>query len=526
MPLSPPLKSLLPLLTTHQIRQWEGRGNQLGFTTEAMVEVAAERIFVWLKERSKDVSPSKLKLLFLCGPGLNGADSYAVARKFSEVGSKCFFLEVLPATHPVTKIQKHLALMAGCEELQDSSELMATYWDSDFVLDGIFGAGLSRNLEGPVLDLVEKLLQNDTQEREPSRPLFIAIDCPTGMEADTGKPLPVCLKCHETLVMSAFKPGLLSDFSLEFTGKLHLIPMGIPDFSGFQRSGSSPWAEGSGVPSLPGWVSIPQASEADFEKKFTKKPYENKLSRGVLSLVVGSDPFPGAGKLVVKEALALAPGFVQIFTHSGLLKANLLEQAPEVVQCPGLETWEQEVPESLLRSKVILIGSGCLAPTSQQQVIWTTFLKQAKQKSVLKTIIFDAGWCLGELISPAVEAGFECVALPHLGEFARMCPKLHGRLVAGRASKAQTALEASQALGCYVLLKGPYNALASPRAGDEPRCIQTALPCPQLAVAGSGDRLAGRLAAAWLHDLHLNPTGSRWDVFLGSVQFMLSKPMP
>ncbi len=160
------------------------------------------------------------RLLTLCGPGNNGADGLAAAR-------------ILLSTLPNLRAYIYLAPGRETRELQTQRELLAPYADrvtalpagapapaADCVLDAVFGTGLSRAPEGSAAALIG--IANA------SRAPVIAVDIPSGLDGDTGRAHPDCVRAAVTVTFHRPKPGLFLADGLDYAGHVRVADIGIP----------------------------------------------------------------------------------------------------------------------------------------------------------------------------------------------------------------------------------------------------------------------------------------------------------
>lgn len=150
------------------------------------------------------VTPSDGWILVVCGPGNNGGDGFGAARFLRAWGRPVRVLQASPKapSAPDAALQVALAAAAGVPLLEGGplEALEALLEEAPALLvDALFGVGLTRPLGAPYQELVEALNAADTP--------LLAVDVPSGMDADTGEPLPVCVQADLTATMVAPKAG-------------------------------------------------------------------------------------------------------------------------------------------------------------------------------------------------------------------------------------------------------------------------------------------------------------------------------
>ncbi|MCA2960120.1 MAG: hypothetical protein IOD12_07700 [Silvanigrellales bacterium] len=455
-------EAFVPLLSPEAARKAKQALFACGLTPEAFLETAAERVWCALRSRPAPAHVSKAWLV-LTGPGHTGAIGWAVARKAAESGVHVSVVPLASERKPLTEAQRRLALAQGvCERANIPSE--AALSSHSMIVDALFGVELTEHLPPEAQALVRTLERFHAQSFAPKLPV-VALDVPSGLCARTGRVLgkqnSCAVQASETYVLGAHKTGLLCERALRFSGKLHFLPLGFAN------------------------ARAADAALLNFPLRFdflSKQGDEHKLSRGEALVVAGSPAFPGAGLLALEGLCALSPGYVRLATRSAALKRRVLASRPEIIHGGAGEHF-------FPRARVGVFGCGLPEPLEEEGEHWA----QAVPSEAV--CVLDGAWCLPHVVSRFRDKGTTVVVTPHAREFSRLCPDIAQDLQCGKLSKADAASEAARALKCFVLLKGPYSACASP----EGRVLQSLCVDPSLARAGTGDTLAGVLAGVLLH---------------------------
>ena len=415
-------------------------------------------------------------LRVLCGPGNNGGDGFVAARLLAEAG------------WPV-----RLFLLGERAALKGDAALAAARWtgpveplaaflepddvgDEPLVVDALFGAGLSRPLDGVALAAVEAI----AARRWP----VVAVDVPSGVHGDTGAVLGAAPRAAVTVTFFRRKPGHLLLPGRLACGRVVVVDIGIParvlDEIPPRAAANHPdlWLSGWPGPSLEG----------------------HKYQRGH-AVIFGGGRMTGAGRLAARAALRVGAGLVTIacppearLIYSLAAAALLIESLPE----------DEGDIAALLgsgRRSAVLIGPGAgVSPALRRRVL-------AVLASGLPTVL-DADALTVFAADPAplfAALGPQCLLTPHEGEFARLFAA--GAEGAGKVGRVRAAAARS---GAVVVLKGADTVIAAP----DGRVIVNANAPADLATAGAGDVLAGlavgllaqglpafeaAAAAAWLH---------------------------
>jgi NAD(P)H-hydrate epimerase len=400
----------------------------------------------------------------LCGPGNNGGDGFVVARLLDESG---FTVRVAQDADskgdalPMSDKWKGTRVALAPEAL-DGAKL---------VVDGLFGAGLSRPLEGPYAQVVEAL--NDLP--------VAAIDVPSGLSGDTGQPLGgVVVKAALTVTFFRKKPGHLLLPGRALCGEIVVADIGIP-----------PQAAAAGLhENMPGLWRYPWP-EAE----------GHKYTRGHCVVVSGGAAHTGAARLAARAALRVGAGLVSVASPPNAVAVNASHLTAVMVKVfDGATGLAQILSDKRLNA--VALGPG-LGVGGETRALVDVALKSGA------AVVLDADAITSFKDDP--EALFNrlhehCVLTPHAGEFERLFPGLLDE----SASKLEATRAAAARAGCVVLLKGGDTVVADPSGKA---AINANAPA-WLATAGAGDVLTGLIAGlmaqgmaafdaaccgAWLH---------------------------
>lgn len=412
----------------------------------------------------------------LCGPGNNGGDGFVAARHLAA------------ARWPV-----RLALLGPRSGLEGDAAHHASAWDGEvlelspavleagcLVIDALFGAGLSRPLEGLARDTILTVAGGGFP--------VVAVDVPSGLSGDDGQVVGDAI-APAALTVTFFrkKPGHLLLPGRTHCGELLVADIGIPETvlrqirPGCFENGPDLWA------ACYPW----------------RGPQNHKYQFGH-ALVVGGDTMTGAARLASRAALRVGAGLVTLACAERLLPIYTLA-SPSVIIAPLGERGDFRALLADHRKNAVLLGPG-------NGISHQTRGRALAALVAGKRTVLDADALSGFEVDPAplfdaiadAESG-AVVLTPHDGEFAR----LFGGLVSAddRLARARAGAEAS---GAVVVLKGGDTVIA---AADGRAAINANAP-PELATAGTGDVLAGLVvgllaqgmpafeaaaAACWLH---------------------------
>jgi hydroxyethylthiazole kinase-like uncharacterized protein yjeF len=453
------------ILTCEEVRECERRAVAAGGSLKALMRKAGQVCADVLHAEFPEG-----RVVVLAGPGNNGGDAFVAAGRLVDLGREV-----------------HLFELAGGKRSEEGAEA-ASGWtgehapledlrvhEGDVVLDGLFGAGLSRALSGEAAFAVEQVNASGAK--------VVAIDTPSGVSGDAGVVAGAAIRADVTVTFGAKKPAHLLQPAAALCGEVVVAEIGF----GAQVSpvgGGRLRENGPGV--FAHDLRWPGAEA-------------HKHRRGRLCVVTGPMSSTGAARLAAQAGLRVGTGMVTL-----LCPPDALAVVAGAVTAPLTASFRD--PADLVkltdRADAVVIGpaAGVNAAT-RSNVEW---LAKAGRALVLDadalTVFAGEADALKKLLStPAV-------LTPHMGEFERMFPGL----MAASSNKIEAARSAAAKSGAVVVLKGPDTIIAAP----DGRAVVNAHATPFLATAGSGDVLAGiaggllaqgldpfiaAAAAVWMH---------------------------
>ena len=412
-------------------------------------------------------------VVVLCGPGNNGGDGFVAARHLVAAGWSVR-LALLGARDRLSgDAAHHAGLWDGVVEALDESAVPGLYGGAGLVIDALFGAGLSRPLEGAARAAVEAVNADGLP--------VAAVDVPSGVSGDSGALVgEVAVRAALTVTFLRKKPGHLLLPGRLLCGEVVVADIGIPEtvLTGIApqtfENGSALWS--ARYP----W----------------RRPDSHKYHFGH-ALILGGAVMTGAGRLAARAALRVGAGLVTVACTRETLPIYAL--APSVITAPVATEADYQALLADRRKNAVLLGPGNgVGPQTRGRALAAL--------GAGKAVVLDADALTSFEARPsdlfeAIEG--DCVLTPHEGEF--------GRLFADRDGDKLARARAAAALsGAVVLLKGADSVIAAP---DGRAAINANAP-PELATAGTGDVLAGLIvgllaqgmtsfdaacAAAWLH---------------------------
>ncbi|WP_328789160.1 MULTISPECIES: NAD(P)H-hydrate epimerase [unclassified Streptomyces] len=361
------------------------------------------------------------RVVLLVGPGDNGGDALYAGARLARRGAAVTAVPMDPERmHPGGLA----ALRAAGGHLARAVPQRA-----DLVLDGLLGIGGRGGLRPTAAALVERI--------PPGVPV-VAVDLPSGADADTGEVAGPAVSADVTVTFGAYKPGLLIDPGASRAGAVHLVDIGLEL--------PSPEVEALQHADVAGLLPEPTATS-------------DKYRRGVVGIVAGSVQYPGAAVLAVAGALRGGAGAVR---YVGPAAEAVLARYPETLIGPGrVQAW--------------VVGPG-LGEGRAGEV--------AQLLAGDAAVLVDADGLRGLDAAVLRARSAPTLLTPHAGEAAALLGVERQAVEAGRLDAVRAL---AQRYGAAVLLKGSTTLVAS--GGGAVRVNPTGT--PWLATAGSGDVLSG-----------------------------------
>ncbi len=418
------------LLTPVEMGQADRAAIAGGLAGTALMENAGRAVARAIRARF-----APCRTLVLCGPGNNGGDGYVAARHLQQAG---WPVGVAALGEP----HGDAAWAARSWNGPAAAFSVAAASRAGLVVDAVFGAGLSRDVEPSVAAVLGAARR------------VVAIDVPSGVDGATGGVLGQAPACALTVTFFRLKPGHLLLPGRTLCGETVLADIAIP--SGV-LAGIGPRTFRNG----PALWSVPRPG-----------PDSHKYTRGHVT-ILGGPAMTGAARMAARSARRGGAGMVTIAAGEGAA----IYQAGD----PGVIVDARPLGILLTdkRRNVFVCGPGLGADGARASL--PMLLDAARAGTTHLVVDADAlTVCAGE---PDRLRGASVVT-PHAGEFARVFGEAGAdRLAAARAAAART--------GAVVLLKGSDTIVAAP---DGRAAINDTAP-PTLATAGAGDVLAGLVGA-------------------------------
>lgn len=477
----------MKVVTAAQMTAIEQASERVGVSTDTLMENAG--LAVAQAARGELGGTAGGRVVVLVGPGNNGADGLVAARHLRRWGAEvvCCLLTRRPESDP----KLDLAREYGVETLSspDNDTLERLLRRSRLVIDAVLGTGRSRPLSGPVRDAM-LALQNHSghpsllfhsryslHSRESGNPpLLIALDLPTGLNADTGEVDPACPHFDTTLALGYPKAGLLRFPGAERVGRLRVLNIGVPP--------GLPEEQSVDVEMLtPEWAA----------SNLPPRPLDShKGAYGHALVIAGSRHYVGAAWLASQASVRTGAGLTTLSSPEAVYPIAAAKGA-EAIHLPLPEddagriapSAAAVVRESERRFTAALIGCGMGWSEGTTEFL-QRLLRETQGRLAGLPILIDADGLnnLSVIENWPAQVNGPLVLTPHPGEMST----LTGLSVADiQSDRVAVAREWAERWGVTLVLKGAHTVIASP--GEPVRIAPFAN--PGLATGGTGDVLSG-----------------------------------
>lgn len=421
-----------------------------------LMENAAEQIF-------RNIRTLGNRYIIFCGNGNNGADGLAIGRKLIFDNKDVLFILLKPRKNPSEEFQVNFNILKSLkanmiiiDDIDKLDEIQHLIEEFPIVIDSIFGIGLDRKLNDFYLKIID-IINNSNKK-------IIAVDVPSGLDADSGRPLGSAVKAHITYTVEVIKKGFIEYSALEYLGDLKVIQIGIPE--------NVKQANNENIYAL--------SRESYRNKLIKRKIYGHKGNYGRAVLVAGSIGCLGAARLATESCIRSGAGLTTLITSSEgrkLLSGSLVEGM--------LATFEdnEKVKYLLSKADAVAFGPGIKEDEESMKLLEEIIIDSPS------SIIIDAGGInlLSKNKKCLCSVKDKVILTPHPGEMARLIGKDISYVEKNR-------IECSRAFAkqykCIVLLKG-YNTVIT----DGKNVFINKTGNSKMASGGMGDTLTGIITA-------------------------------
>ncbi|WP_375571662.1 NAD(P)H-hydrate dehydratase [Ahrensia marina] len=432
---------------------------------------------------AKAMTPKNGRVLVLAGPGKNGGDGYVAARLLASAG-----------------YDVRVAALGDTRKLEGDAKWAFDGWNGDvlpateldtsefaaygLILDALFGAGLTRGLDGAAAALVQAV-------NHAEKPV-LAVDLPSGLDGRKGQALGPAVQATSTVTFHRLKPGHLLYPGRALCGAIRVADIGI-HHDAISAAGFTAQLTGAYLT----------------EHLFDLSADAHKYARGHVLVIGGPPEKAGAGFLSASVALRAGTGLVTLALPPETM-AGSVGQYPALMRarCADARDLARLLRDDRLTA--CALGPGLTPNEATRQMVYAALDSKT-------ALVLDAGaiTAFAGMVTPLFERimarSAPTVLTPHSGEFKRLFGDSETNL-----SKIERAQKAARGSGAILVLKGADTVIAHPNGRADCTYVNANAP-PWLATAGSGDVLAGIVAGllAQPDTAHNDPQHQTATVALG-----------
>lgn len=459
----------MKIVTAEQMQQIDRKAADIGLTTAILMENAGCAV----AEEIKNIAGNLIgkNILVLTGPGNNGGDGLVAARYLADWGADVYLYlcsHRSPDDQNLKMAQdRNISALAATEDV-NLCKLDQYLASSDIVVDAIFGTGRSRAIRGIFQQIMARVL---AAKQERPHLLIVAVDMPSGLDANTGAIDPSCIVADITITLGYPKTGLYNFPGAEKAGKVKIVDIGIPA-------------------SLVDDITTELLTEELVKSVLPERPAgANKGTFGKVMIVAGSINYIGAAYLACMGAARAGVGLVTL----GMVKSLqpiLAGKLTEVTYLPLPETDTGTIaPEAatVINNNISEYDSLLLGCGLGQNPIVTQFIESLLSsipQSISLVLDADALNTLSRIPDWWQRLSKNVILTPHPGEMSRLTKIKLDEIQRDRLEAARKAAREWQKI---VVLKGAYTVVASPDGHARISPVAN----PGLASAGTGDVLSG-----------------------------------
>lgn len=487
----------MKLVSVSEMRAVEQEADAKDLTYNTMMENAGHNLsrevlqLAYAQDDEEDI-----QVLGFVGPGNNGGDTLIALTHLAEKGwkARAYIIKRKVAGDPLVKrLEDADGEIYLAEKDSDFQQLTAFLETADVVLDGVLGTGFKLPLKpdmGKVLSAAKTILGSIEWQ-----PLIVAVDCPSGVDCDTGEVAEECIPADATVTLAAVKQGLLKLPAYDLIGELRVVDIG-------------PLNE------LKSWQAVKSevADEILAASLLPDRPTDaHKGTFGTALVVAGSVNYTGAALLAGKAAYRVGAGLVTLAVPAPLHTA-LAGHFPEATwlllphEMGSITSSAVDiVTDNLERATAILVGPGLgLDDTTKEFIanllnsapakvfharmgfVQSAGSKADRKPAALPPFVFDADGLklLAKLPNWFRLLPAPAILTPHPGEMSVLTGLSVEKI---QENRLVIAGKYAAEWGHVIVLKGAFTVIAAP----DGRTTTIPVATPALAHAGTGDVLAG-----------------------------------
>lgn len=493
------------LLTSRQMRAIEQAEIASGAVTGLqLMERAGRGALAAAFARWPELVRGDRRAMILCGAGNNGGDGFVIARRLRDLGwtVDLFLFGAPDRLPPDAKTNHDLWAEMGAVRPIELQTLQGCP-RPDLFVDAVFGTGLTKPLPVVLTEVLDVALMQAWPDGDRIRRL--AVDCPSGLNLDTGTvprddldgSLRHCNRADLTVSFHSLKVGHKLAEGPALCGCLQVVDIGLrgPDAAERSRLGGPP--DPARLRLVEPRCNGADIALADWPGRVVAKLREtgHKYDFGHAMVMAGGVGKGGAARMAARAALRSGAGLVTLLCPPAALQENACHlDAIMLHTCADAKDLDTLLDP---RVSALCLGPGMGTGAGTRALVSAALAhRTGKDGQAPASVVLDADALTSfaddpdELFAITHE---KTVLTPHEGEFARLFPDLSPSPKT-ELSKVEAARRAADRAGCILLLKGPDSVIARPGGGASLHSATGPDAVPWLATAGAGDVLAGLIA--------------------------------
>lgn len=397
-------------------------------------------------------------ITIVCGNSNNSSDGFCMARDLLKLGYKVKVLFV-GNQEKMNDTCKHFYLDLLADYFDSTTNETAILNISTFIIDCVIGNGLKGNLRQEVIDVV-----NDINKTKATK---VSIDLPTGLNANTGYPMPICVFADYTIAISNLKLGHMLAYGSDLCGKIYVADIELNTYNDLEH--------------------VTLINPKDYKGYFNRFNNTNKYDYGSVLVIGSSISMPGAGILASISALKSGSGLVTLACPKDNYDI-VASKAPYEVMIKDLDT---NLDDLLNKKTTVVFGPGL-----GREDKYISLLKELLSKDINLVIDADGLHLLSKIENVKEIKKCRLTITPHIGEAATLLNKTSKEVKEDIFASFKELINKYE---CIVVLKG-HNTLI----GDIDNYYMSNTGNSGMATAGSGDVLSGIIAGIAKKKMDLN----------------------
>ena len=469
--------------TVSEIRELDRRAiAEFGIAAELLMENAGQAVYFALLQ---EVGVAGKRFVVFCGAGNNGGDGLVIARKLHSAGAvvKVFLLDDPGGYRGAAQNNFDIAtrLPIDLRQIGSAAEARTEVAHCDCIVDALLGTGLAREVTGLYRDVIEMI--------NGSGKTVFSVDIPSGVNGNTGKPMGVAVRADVTVTFGLPKIGNLLYPGYDLGGKLYVSHISFPPLL---YDADTLKVEISPLPELP-----------------LRARDGHKGSFGEALFVGGAAGYFGAPYFSALSFLKAGGGYSRLAAPRSIVPV-IAGKGSEIVFHPQIETDTGSIalrnkPALLAlseRADIMVLGPGLSLDPEAQRLV----RELAAECATPLLLDGDGITAVCEELGAIQRRRGETILTPHLGEMSRLTAKSVREI---DDNKIDILRRTAAELNATIVLKGAHSLIGHP----DGRVFVNTSGNPGMATAGSGDVLAGTIAAMAGLGLPLQ-TAVRYGVFV------------